>query len=90
MKIGDFGLATSSPLVTTSSVNVTNDVVDGTPVHVVSIEKSHEQVSSSGQLTGQIGTALYTAPELKTGGVIYKLLGYIAISKPFLSFKGCL
>lgn len=74
MKIGDFGLATSSRLVTTNSVNVTNDLLDGTPLHVISMEKFHEQVSSSGQLTGQIGTALYTAPELKTSSIQLSLI----------------
>lgn len=64
VKIGDFGLATSSPLSTLVG-NVTMDVLDGTPHVAPPSEKSSEVVSSSGQLTGQIGTALYVAPELK-------------------------
>lgn len=64
VKIGDFGLATSSPLNTSSFT--TTDVLDGGFLGTVSTEKSSEVVSSSGQLTGQIGTALYVAPELKT------------------------
>jgi serine/threonine protein kinase len=64
VKIGDFGLATaSSPL--TSLTGTAIDVVDG-GFHGTVSEKSSEVVSSSGQLTGQIGTALYVAPELKT------------------------
>ena len=59
VKIGDFGLATSSPLTGTIV-----DVVDGGFHGTVSTEKSSELVSSSGQF-GQIGTALYVAPELK-------------------------
>lgn len=69
MKIGDFGLATSSRL-TNLAANVTIDVLDGA-VHTgtpLPSEKSSEVVSSSGQLTGQIGTALYVAPELKSSG----------------------
>lgn len=64
MKIGDFGLATSSPLTTLPSV-VTIDVSDG-GCHITLLnDKSSEIASNSGQLTGQVGTALYVAPELK-------------------------
>lgn len=64
VKIGDFGLATSSPLTNLVGA-VTIDVIDGTPQAMLPSEKSSEVVSSSGQFTGQIGTALYVAPELK-------------------------
>lgn len=64
VKIGDFGLATSSPLTTLPTV-VTIDVLDGGPHIALSNDKSSEIASNSGQLTGQIGTALYVAPELK-------------------------
>lgn len=65
VKIGDFGLATSRPL--TSLTTGAVDALDGTP-RATPREKSSDVVSSSGQLTGEIGTALYVAPELKTGG----------------------
>ncbi len=65
VKIGDFGLATSSPL-TNLAGNVTIDVVDGAVHTPTPNDKSSEVASSSGQLTGQIGTALYVAPELKS------------------------
>ncbi len=64
VKIGDFGLATSSPLHTLNTPAGT-DVLDGTFNFPLSTDKSNEVASSSGQLTGQIGTALYVAPELK-------------------------
>lgn len=46
---------------------VTIDVLDGTPHAAHRNEKSSDVISNSGQLTGQIGTALYVAPELKAG-----------------------
>ncbi len=65
VKIGDFGLATSSPL-TTLVTAATVDVIDGASNRIaLSNDKSSEIASNSGQLTGQIGTALYVAPELK-------------------------
>lgn len=65
VKIGDFGLATSSPL-TTLATAATVDAIDGTSNRIaLSNDKSSEIASNSGQLTGQIGTVLYVAPELK-------------------------
>ncbi len=68
VKIGDFGLATSSPL-TSLATAVTMDVIDGASNRIaLSNDKSSEIASNSGQLTGQIGTVLYVAPELKASG----------------------
>jgi hypothetical protein len=42
------------------------DAIDGASNRIaLSNDKSSEIASNSGQLTGQIGTVLYVAPELK-------------------------
>lgn len=63
----DFGLATSSPL-TNIIASTTVDVVDAYTPGALPSEKSSDMVSSSGHCTGQVGTALYVAPELKVNG----------------------
>lgn len=59
VKIGDFGLATTSFLALQQN-------------HEVSLSRNHGEISSS-QHTGKVGTALYVAPELtgKAGKSIY-------------------
>lgn len=90
VKIGDFGLATSSPL-KSMVPTVSIDVLDGTPHAAHRAEKSSEVISNSGQLTGQIGTALYVAPELKASCKFNRFfriatldLTYLTISSMYL------
>jgi eukaryotic translation initiation factor 2-alpha kinase 4 len=60
VKIGDFGLATSKP-----SAPVDKDQLS---MSIVSPETSSKEYKNDGggALTGHVGTALYSAPELNT------------------------
>ncbi|KAF4527599.1 hypothetical protein B566_EDAN015153 [Ephemera danica] len=58
VKIGDFGLATSSTLPPAA----------GNKEELMSLEALGSQDLGDGILTGQVGTALYTAPELSSTG----------------------
>lgn len=74
VKIGDFGLATTLETIP-ASVEGSNMVSSGTLAPVRSAQHQHQhqhQLDSSGRLlldgsedmTGEVGTALYTAPEI--------------------------
>lgn len=60
VKIGDFGLAT------TNLLSKTNETFNA----IKSFTENVSQDNADGMLTGQVGTALYAAPELSAIGKI--------------------
>ncbi|XP_076353947.1 eukaryotic translation initiation factor 2 alpha kinase Gcn2 isoform X2 [Tachypleus tridentatus] len=62
VKIGDFGLATTDIIAKSALTETSLGAVDNKSLEVPDISRS--DVLGDGSLTGQVGTALYLAPEL--------------------------
>ena len=77
IKIGDFGLATTNIL--------------GKRVHVIDHLKNsvNESVDETSDLTGQIGTTLYVAPEINSGRVVHYTQKVDIYSLGIIFFEMC-
>lgn len=67
VKIGDFGLATTSVLASQPNIDATMFSISAQEFHGDTTSKSMSRSDGADDLTGKVGTALYVSPEMMTG-----------------------